>query len=98
MTNRQNARAPVIRIELIEKFGGSCWKDECPEDVSELLEFAHILDTPIMGRGRGRKERYFDIRKNPESYALFCKFHHEEYDGYVKDIETRRNQMKADSQ
>lgn len=88
--NRPNIRAPILRLELIEMFGGTCWKEECGENNPERLEFAHILDTPVMGRGRGRKERYFDIKKNPESYALFCKYHHEEYDGYVKDIEEKR--------
>jgi len=93
MTNKRNIRAPTLRLELIEQFGGTCWKDECGEDDPERLEFIHILDTPVMGRGRGRKERYWDIKKHPGSYALFCKYHHTEYDSYVKDIKEKRNEM-----
>jgi predicted restriction endonuclease len=37
----------------------------------------------LNGRGRGRKERYYDVIRNPTSYLLMCKDHHEMYDGGV---------------
>ena len=40
------------------------------------LEFAHIFPTDVQGRGRGRKERIYNISKNPGSYAYMCKPHH----------------------
>jgi len=83
----------MLRLELIEKFGGSCWKNECGEDDPDRLEFAHVLDTPVMGWGRGRNKRYYDVLKNPDCYALFCKYHHKEYDDYVKDIQEKRQEL-----
>jgi hypothetical protein len=47
------------------------------------LQFAHIKDTGLNGIGRGRKERYYDIRNHPDSYALLCEDHHKAYDAGV---------------
>jgi hypothetical protein len=68
MTNRQNIHIRKQMDKLKEKFGGRCWN--CGSTVN--LQFAHIKETDINGRGRGRKERYYDIIKHPESYALLC--------------------------
>ena len=62
------------RIELVASRGGQCTWPGC--DADEDLEFAHVKETGLSGRGRGRKERYYDIIKNPESYRLLCQFHH----------------------
>ena len=40
------------------------------------LEFAHLKPTRVYGRGRGRCQRYHDIKNHPESYALLCRHHH----------------------
>lgn len=67
-----------MRLELIQEWGGSCCF--CPEQDPELLEFAHVSLTELKGRGRGRKERYYDVKKHPEAYLLMCKACHEIYD------------------
>lgn len=36
------------------------------------LEFAHIKPTGLCGRGRGLRNRYFDILRNPDCYQLMC--------------------------
>lgn len=33
--------------------------------------------------GRGRKERYYDIKNHPDCYALMCEDHHKAYDAGV---------------
>ena len=77
MPNRFNKRIKELREELIEKFGGKCVVCDSTED----LEFAHIKPTKLSGRGRGRKERYYDVIKNPDCYALTCKEHNKNVEG-----------------
>jgi len=74
MTNRFNKRIKELREELIKKFGGKCII--CGSTLD--LEFAHIKPTKLGGRGRGRKERYYDVLKNPNCYALTCKEHNKD--------------------
>ena len=76
MTNRQNRWTKERREKLIEEYGGKC--EECP--TTENLEFAHKEDTELSGRGRGRKERVYDVIRNPDKYMLLCKDCHENYD------------------
>lgn len=64
------------RIELIDQFGGKCQK--CGSTAK--LELAHKEPTELNGQGRGRKERYYDVIKNPEKYWLSCQDCHDEYD------------------
>ena len=70
---------------LKENQGGRCSKPGCGE--TENLEFAHLpgTTTGVKGPGRGRKERYYDIIKNPGSYVLLCKEHHRELDQKNED-------------
>ena len=83
MTNRQNRRAPERRNELIIEFGGKC--EECHS--TESLEFAHKEPTGLSGRGRGRKERLYDVINNPDKYRLLCKDCHEMYDnGLLEEV------------
>ena len=63
---------------LLEERGGKCTWTDC--DATEALEFAHVKPTELKGRSRGRKERYYDIIKNPDSYRLLCHFHHKMMD------------------
>lgn len=44
------------------------------------LEFAHVKETPLRGRGRGQMHRYCDIKKNPDCYELLCWDCHHEFD------------------
>lgn len=76
MTNNANQLMPKMRLRLIELYKGRC--KHCKADTN--LEFAHRIPTQLQGWGRGRKERYYDIKKNPQSYMLLCKKCHKEYD------------------
>lgn len=44
------------------------------------LEFAHVKPTGLSGEGRGLRQRYMDIKRNPECYALLCWFCHKKRD------------------
>lgn len=67
-----------IRPRLENQFGGVCQELGCTQ--TQRLHFAHLKPTSLNGRGRGRKERYFDIKKHPKHYLLLCKRHHKEMD------------------
>lgn len=78
MTNYTNEWIAKKFSELRELYGGVCNHPNCK--TTKNLEFAHIEPTDLSGRGRGRKERYYDIVKHPSHYVLLCKYHHLEYD------------------
>lgn len=71
MTNRQNKWIKKAFRELRKEYGNRCYF--CGKEFS--LQFAHIKPTKLSGRGRGRKERYYDIKNNLESYLLTCSEH-----------------------
>ncbi len=52
-----------------------------PTKETEDLQFAHRIKTNLSGKGRGSGERVRDIRKNPLSYILLCRTHHDKLDG-----------------
>lgn len=91
MPNRANRQVVEARLRLIEKFGGKCWFDGCEEDDPSKLEFAHIFPTKLKGRGRGRKERVYDVSKNPGSYALVCSYHNGEIDAVLEALDYGRS-------
>ena len=62
--------------ELRKQFGGKCKHCDSTED----LQFAHIKDTKLNGKGRGLKTRYYDIKNHPDCYALLAKICHYEFD------------------
>ena len=72
------SRAVIIRQKLVLLFGGVCSYNDCK--ITEKLEFAHILPTNIMGKGRGSCVRVKDVKDHPASYRLLCSKHHLEYD------------------
>jgi hypothetical protein len=76
MGNYTNQWIKLKRQKLIDQFGGKCQK--CGS--TQKLEFAHKETTELNGRGRGRKERYYDVVKNPEKYWLTCPDCHDDYD------------------
>lgn len=82
MTNGPNLYAKQLRLKLIVSFGSVCQEKDCQESDPKKLQFAHIKKTKILKvtRGRGRKERLYDVKKNPKSYILFCKSHHKQFD------------------
>jgi hypothetical protein len=61
---------------LREWFGGRCV--DCGS--TRRLEFAHVKPTGLCSRGRGKADRYHDIRKNPDCYALRCRRCHRSWD------------------
>ncbi|WXG46987.1 MAG: hypothetical protein WED05_10070 [Candidatus Atabeyarchaeum deiterrae] len=88
MTNKTNEWIKGKMKELRMARGGRCEKilDNFQRCTSKRqLEFHHIAETNVLGipkhnhrAGRGRKERYYDIRNNPDSYKLLCIKHHKE--------------------
>lgn len=76
MTNQMNKWIKTKRAELLEEFGGSC--RIC--GTSKELQFAHLTPTDLKGWGRGRKERYYDVKNNPDSYTLLCEPCHKQLD------------------
>lgn len=70
MTNRSNLWIKEAFKQLRKEFGGECSKILCSSKTN--LQFAHMKETGLSGRGRGRKERYYDIVNNKTSYILLC--------------------------
>lgn len=91
MTNQANQRVVQDRLKLIERYGGKCWFEGCDESDPSKLQFAHIFPTGLNGRGRGRKERTYDVSKNPGNYALMCKFHHGLLDDTLESLDHGRS-------
>ncbi|MBA7472222.1 hypothetical protein ES707_07544 [subsurface metagenome] len=67
-----------VRANQIVLLGGECTAQNCHE--TKDLEFAHRVPNGVNGRGRGRQERYQDVRNNPGNYMLLCPNHHHQYD------------------
>lgn len=65
-----------------------CVNCETPEKV----EFAHVIKTEVRGKGRGRKERYYDIKNHPLAYIPLCVDCHKRYD--LEKAEHRRDEEK----
>jgi len=68
-------------------YGGRCKK--CGATRSRLkrgrlktgpLEFAHLKPTGLCGTGRGLKNRFVDVLRNPDCYDLFCQRCHRTLD------------------
>jgi hypothetical protein len=77
MTNYVNQHMKEIRKNLLLAYGNKC----CVCGSTENLEFAHRNKTKLSGSGRGRKERYYDVIKNPLDYGLTCKKHNSVIEG-----------------
>lgn len=79
MGNYTNELVKRKILELRERMGGRCVNPLC-ENPTEDLQFAHVKRTKLNGRGRGRKERYYDVVKNPDCYILLTKDCHKRFD------------------
>lgn len=88
MTNYMNKFVRRKIDELKDEYGGKCWN--CGS--TSNLQFAHIKETELNGRSRGRKERLYDVMKHPDCYALLCSGEtgksgcHEMYDSGVLEL------------
>lgn len=63
-------------LRLRRMFGNQC--QICGSQ--QQLEFAHLKPTGVNGRGRGRQTRLYDVKKNPDKYALLCRKCHLKFD------------------
>lgn len=80
-------RAAIAKLRA--ERGDRCQCPGCPEcrtlppprcARTDGLEFAHVAPAGLKGRGRGRAERYHDIKRNPDSYRLACVPCHRHFD------------------
>lgn len=69
-------------IELKNLYGNKC--AICKKE-GDYLEFAHVKETELNGRGRGMWKRYYDIVNNLDSYRLMHKDCHEYYDSVLRE-------------
>ena len=67
--------------ELKDEFGNRCEFCGSGKD----LQFAHIVPTGLMGQGRGKKKRYFNIRNHKNDYLLLCKNCHGKFDRHPEE-------------
>lgn len=79
MSINRNPPASLLRQRLLVRFGEVCTAAGCGS--RHRLEFAHIAHTGLNGRGRGSRNRYYDILRHPECYRLLCRTHHRALDG-----------------
>lgn len=80
MSSRQAKWQSEVMKKLRDTFEPRCREcPDCPYQGNEM-EFAHIKETGLNGRGRGRSSRYYDIKNNPDSYFLCCHEKHVEID------------------
>lgn len=72
----KNRPTSELMAELRADWGGRC--EECGRTYD--LEFAHIRPNGLKGEGRGSRQRYYNIRKNPQDYRLLCRLCHHDFD------------------
>lgn len=70
--NNRNKLQIIYRKNLIKAYGGFCWFCYKVFNNTSKVQFHHIKNTNLNGRGRGRKERYYDILNNPNCYVPLC--------------------------
>ena len=70
MPSRHARYRQRLKAKLEGWRAGPC--EQC-KGTRERRELAHVVPTPLMGRGRGLSQRYHDLRKHPRAYARLCK-------------------------
>jgi hypothetical protein len=68
------------RALLIYKWGNKCTWCGISYRYAQL-ELAHKSPTGLKGKGRGSRERLYDVIRNPNSYILLCHNCHAKLDG-----------------
>ena len=71
------------KIEVVKSIYRIC--PICHEENDINSEFAHVKDTDINGRGRGRIERKYDVLKNVDCYRFMHKECHIYYDNVLRE-------------
>ena len=94
----------VAKLALLQLYGNRCgWYDyfigqqasQCSETSPDKLEFAHVKETEVRGRGRGSYDRIFDIFTHQDCYRLLCDEHHKRFDEERKmNAESRRTDQQ----
>lgn len=84
-----NFKLSELMDVLREARGGKC--KDC--GYVGYLEFAHVKPTDIKRngagrkrRGRGGRDRYYDIKNNPDCYRLLCRDCHDVMDGRAEKV------------
>ena len=80
MATRHNEWVKRRWARLIEEYGGAC--QDCGKTFD--LEFAHLGETGLKGRSRGKSRRLFDILHNRDLYLLLCFVCHDILDGMYR--------------
>lgn len=80
--NAKTAWRRRLRARLIKRFGGRCYRCHAREEDCSKLEFHHIKETGVSGRGRGTNVRLRDVRLHPEAYVLLCRGCHLVFHGW----------------
>ena len=85
MANKANVRAKNTMIALRRDHGNRCEGCGLHLNYNKVnLEFAHL--TPCQkGRGRGRKERTYEVSKNPDQFVLLCRACHLTFDSLLQE-------------
>ena len=76
MATYRRKRWAILRDVI---FGGKCFHCGIKHGI-RVCHFAHIEPTRLNGRGRGQDNRYYDILRNQNKYALLCGFCHSDMD------------------
>jgi len=79
------------REKLVQEYGGEC--ERCRS--KERLEFAHLMNTPLSGRGRGYNNRVLDVIRYPECYILLCNVCHRQMDNQTIRVEYPTEGVRA---
>ena len=81
--------------ELRKERGGRCVLDMQGCWKTRGLEFAHVKDSGLNGRGRGQSRRYHNIKQHPEAYILICRGCHAKADGLADEFHNYELQEEA---
>jgi hypothetical protein len=69
----ESRRVSILRIERGNRCEYCGKRGRTNKRGRPNLEFAHLAPTGLRGRGRGQIQRYYDIKRHPETYALLCR-------------------------
>ena len=80
---RQRKQTNQLKQDLLSIYGNECNICFGTKCYNVKLQVAHIKETELSGRSRGKRKRLYDIKNNQDSYVLLGKTCHIEYDANV---------------